>query len=151
MKRRTFLKKTGAGAVCACLGCAGFAEAIEEPQKYEKDYRIEGNVLIINVKDYRKLNDVGDSDTIKVDKTKVIVIHPAENLYKAFRNKCTHKGGRVVYKRWDDYMQCTRHSSRFDISGKVIRGPAQLPLTEYKTTLDNDQLSIFLETQKEEK
>ncbi len=146
MKRRTFLKKTTAGAVCACLSCAGFAEALENPKKYAKGYRVEGNVLIIDLKEYKELMDVGDSDTIKVDKIKVIVIHPAEGVYKAFLNKCTHKGGRVVYKRWDDYMQCTLHGSRFDIAGKVIKGPAELPLKEYKTTLDNDQLSIYLET-----
>ena len=147
MQRRTFLKTTGAGIACACLACTDVAKSVEgfmaSPNPPDS-FRVEGNKLIIDLSKHPKLKETGGWASFEADKKKVIVLHPAEQDYKALANKCTHKGSTLNYKPKDGFIQCPLHGSRFDIEGKVLKGPAAQPLTGYKTTLDKDQLTVDL-------
>jgi len=43
---------------------------------------------------------------------------------------CTHLGCKLNYHEDQDILECPCHQSRFDvITGKVVKGPAQKPLT----------------------
>ena len=141
IQRRTFLKKTGSALACACL--AGGA-ALEAAQKNITQYAVEDSKLIIELSKHPKLKEVGGSETFQADKKKIIVLHPDEKNYKAFENKCTHMGGQVSYRPKDGFMQCPLHGSRFDTEGNVVKGPAAKPLTEFRTSLDKDQLTVYL-------
>lgn len=141
IRRRTFLKKTGSTFVCLCL--AGNA-ALEAAEKSITQYAVEDSKLIIELSRHPKLKEAGGSETFHADKKKIIVLHPDESSYKAFENKCTHMGGQVSYRPKDGFMQCALHGSRFDIEGRVVKGPAGKPLTELRTSLDKDQLTVYL-------
>jgi Rieske Fe-S protein len=104
----------------------------------------EGSNLIIDLSKHPELKEVGGSETFQAGKKKIIVLHPDEKNYKAFENKCTHWGGQVSYRPKDGFMQCALHGSRFDIEGRVVKGPAKKPLTELRTSLDKDQLTVYL-------
>jgi len=141
IRRRAFLKKTGATLACVCLACG---EALEAAEKNITQYAVEDSNLIIDLSKHPNLKEAGGSETFHAGKKKIIVLHPDEKNYKAFENKCTHMGGRVSYRPKDGFMQCALHGSRFDTEGRVVRGPAQKPLTEFRTSLDKDQLTVYL-------
>jgi Rieske Fe-S protein len=107
-------------------------------------YRIESKKLIIDLNKHIKLKETGGWSAFEVINRKVIVIHPAENDFKAFENKCTHKGGWLSYRYKDGFMQCALHGSRFDTNGEVVRGPAQLPIHEFNVNVDKSELIIDL-------
>ena len=141
IQRRTFLKKTGSTLTCLCL--AG-GSALEAAEKNITQYAVEDSKLEIDLNNHPKLKEVGGSETFQADKKKIIVLHPDERSYKAFQNKCTHMGGQVSYRPKDGFMQCALHGSRFDTEGRVVKGPAAKPLTELRTSLDKDQLTVYL-------
>lgn len=48
---------------------------------------------------------------------------------RAFEGKCTHLGCRI--KKFEgNELVCSCHGSRFDITGKAVKGPAIKPLKE---------------------
>ena len=122
IQRRTFLKKTGSTFVCLCL--AGSA-ALEAAEKNITQYAVEDSKLVIDLNEHPQLKGVGGSETFQADKKKIIVLHSDEESYKAFENKCTHMGGQVSYRPKDGFMQCALHGSRFNIEGRVVKGPAK--------------------------
>jgi Rieske Fe-S protein len=141
IQRRTFLKKTGATLACVCLACG---EALEAAEKNITQYAVEDSKLVIDLGQHPDLKEVGGSETLRADKKKIIVLHPDEKNYKAFENKCTHMGGQISYRPKDGFMLCALHGSRFDTEGRVVKGPAAKPLTEFRTSLDKDQLTVYL-------
>jgi Rieske Fe-S protein len=128
------------------LACIGIEESADRhPTTYAAEgIRVEDSKLIIDLNKNPKLRDIGGWDTFEAVEKKVIVLHPTEQEYKAFENKCTHKGGQFTYNHKDGFIQCALHGSRFDTAGQVIKGPATLPLPEFRTTLDKDQLTVYL-------
>jgi len=59
---------------------------------------------------------------------KYIVVKSAASL-KVFSNKCTHAGCRIN-QEIDGQLVCPCHGSRYDAAtGKVLQGPAGLPLS----------------------
>ena len=145
IQRRTFLKQTGTTVAGVCLGCAGAVEAAGSYLSPCSDgYKVEESKLIIDLNKNPKLKEVGGSAKFEAEKKKIIVIHPTEQDYKSFANKCTHKGWTLNYHYKDGFMKCDLHGSRFGIDGHVIKGPAELVLTEFKTTLNKDELTVYL-------
>lgn len=55
---------------------------------------------------------------------------------------CTHRHCTVGFSEADNLIRCPCHGSRFDLQGKVVKGPAELPLTEYATTFDGTTIQI---------
>ncbi len=141
IQRRAFLKKTGSTFVCLCM--AG-GEALEAAEKNIVQYAVEDSKFEIDLNWHPNLKKVGGSETFQADNKKIIVLHPDENSYKAFENKCTHMGGQVAYSHKDGFMQCALHGSRFDTEGRVVKGPADKPLTEFRTSLDKNRLTVYL-------
>jgi Rieske Fe-S protein len=150
IERRDFLKKTGSAVTCACIGCTGIGKAAESlmaapyPENPPGSFRVEGTKLIIDLGKHPALKETNGWANFETDDKKVIVLHPAETSYKAFENKCTHQGGPLSYKPKEGFMQCAWHGSRFDTGGAVLKGPAEKPLTEFKTALDKDELTVYL-------
>jgi len=49
----------------------------------------------------------------------------------ALSRKCTHLGCKIHYSETREILECPCHQSQFDhITGTVIKGPAQRPLTQ---------------------
>lgn len=65
------------------------------------------------------------------------------DITRAFEGKCTHLGCRIS-KFEGNELVCPCHGSRFDLSGKAVKGPAIKPLKELiiKEDLLNGQLII---------
>ncbi|MEI8046286.1 MAG: Rieske (2Fe-2S) protein [Bacteroidota bacterium] len=66
---------------------------------------------------------------------KYILVKSAASL-KVFSNKCTHAGCRIN-QEIDGQLVCPCHGSRYDSSiGKVLQGPAGLPLSTIPFSTD---------------
>jgi len=150
IERRDFLKKTGSMAACACIGCTGVGKAAEMlmagkyPENPPGSFRVEGTKLIIDLIKHPTLKETLGWAAFEADKKKVIVVHPEQSSYKAFLNKCTHQGGPLSFKPKEGLLQCAWHGSRFDTNGAVLKGPAEKPLSEFKTALEKDELTVYL-------
>ncbi|MGF7213911.1 cytochrome b6-f complex iron-sulfur subunit [Spirosoma lacussanchae] len=66
----------------------------------------------------------------------VIVARTKDGNFVAVSAECTHAGTKLTFKSASDQFYCPLHLSRFDTSGKVLVGPASLPLKQYKVTPD---------------
>ena len=65
----------------------------------------------------------------------IIVAQPSEGKAVAFSAKCTHMGCTVAPS--GAKLQCPCHGSQFDaLTGKVLRGPAQRPLSDFPVNVE---------------
>ena len=55
---------------------------------------------------------------------------------------CTHLGCVVPWNYAENKFMCPCHGSQYDTNGKVIRGPAPLPLQLQKVSIENNQVSL---------
>lgn len=62
--------------------------------------------------------------------------------YRAFLMYCTHKGCEV--KPAGNILVCPCHGSQFSGVGKVLSGPADENLHEFKVTLREDKIAIAI-------
>merc|ERR1711939_236888 len=85
----------------------------------------------IKATDWLKTHRAGDrtlSQGLKGDPTYIVV--NSESLVENYgiNAVCTHLGCVVPYNAVDKQFQCPCHGSRYDSTGKVVRGPAPLSL-----------------------
>jgi Rieske Fe-S protein len=80
---------------------------------------------------------VGDDSVLRI-----ILVRPCESDYRAFADACTHNGKELSYLHEEGMLACSGRSSRFDLEGKVMRGPAELALPRYAVRMDGGQLVI---------
>ncbi|HUI30853.1 MAG TPA: ubiquinol-cytochrome c reductase iron-sulfur subunit [Candidatus Acidoferrales bacterium] len=77
-----------------------------------------------------------------------VLVHLQNGSYEALSAKCTHLGCTVAFEQDKDIFYCNCHGSQFNIDGKVIKGPAALPLTQYAVSVSGDD--IFVTTQNQQ-
>jgi 3-phenylpropionate/trans-cinnamate dioxygenase ferredoxin reductase subunit len=87
------------------------------------------DVLIAKTVD-RTLFDVvtGHGALVEVDGRKVGVFKDPNGAVHAVNPRCTHMGCTVDWNDAERTWDCPCHGSRFDVDGKVVRGPAARPL-----------------------
>ena len=77
----------------------------------------------------------GTVSTEFMDKQKVVLVHGEEGIY-AFSSMCTHLGCPVNFDAQENLFRCPCHGSVFDLKGKVLGGPAPVPLYRTAVSLD---------------
>ena len=65
-----------------------------------------------------------------------------DGQYEALLLQCTHQQNQLQVN--PNGYKCNLHGSQFDQNGKVVKGPAALPLKKFNSTLNTDQLIIHL-------
>jgi len=70
----------------------------------------------------------------------IAVEKSADNTYRALLMQCTHQDNQLTATGTG--FSCSLHGSQFDKAGNVRKGPAEDPLTQYKTSISNGQLII---------
>ncbi len=97
---------------------------------------------------------VAKADELKVDQMKLIrlddgtriALARTEQGYRAFDDRCTHRGGSLA----DGVLicgrvQCLWHGSQFDCSsGEVRAGPAKEPITTYRVEERDGEIRLIL-------
>ena len=99
----------------------------------------------------KKLSEQSVVSTINVAKlgTGIFLIDKyilvkSDSAIKVFSNKCTHAGCRIN-QEISGQLVCPCHGSRYDAStGKVLQGPAGLPLSTipFSTDVKNGEITI---------
>ena len=77
-----------------------------------------------------------------------IAVHKEEDgTYTAILMKCTHMDNQLSVNA--DGFECSLHGSHFDKKGAVTQGPAELPLTTYATTVQDQSIFISIPNSEE--
>lgn len=65
-----------------------------------------------------------------------------DNSYTALLLQCTHQENQLTVT--GSGYHCNLHGSNFDKQGAVKKGPAELPLQRFETSVDNNSLNIHI-------
>lgn len=130
---------SGAGAcMCGLSGCAS-----KTPQINETFVKRNNGEVVLDIAKIPELAHSGSSARLTAGKKSILVIRTGEDTYAALSNKCTHFGRPVEYDAAAGTLVCSSFGhSAFDLSGKVLKGPAKKPLTCYEATLKDGKLTI---------
>jgi nitrite reductase/ring-hydroxylating ferredoxin subunit len=147
MRRREFLKLAGATVLCACaggMGASGCASDVSSaPLAPEGSYRREGDRIIISLAAVDELRAVEGAVRLALGDNglKILVVHLEGDVYRAFANRCTHRGKELNYLP-EKKLQCLSRKAQFDLEGNVIKGPAEGALPVYPSPQEGDELVI---------
>jgi Rieske Fe-S protein len=66
----------------------------------------------------------GEGGVVKKDGKKIAMFRDKDGKVSMLSAKCTHMGCTVQWNKKEGTWDCPCHGSRFDVTGKVIHGPA---------------------------
>lgn len=170
--RRNFLEKTLKiiGTVSLVSPLAILSNSCENYWESEDTSEIIEINLDLNDKKYSRLNSIGQGIIISFGKANygvpVIIVKIDEKNYKCYSSMCTHNNCFGVQALTffeipnsnvrppigmtgdNRHIVCTCHGSRFDAfdNAKVVQGPAERPLRQFKTEYNSETkiLKLFL-------
>lgn len=59
---------------------------------------------------------------------------------RAFAAVCTHEGCPLGWNQMQHLIRCPCHGSAFDTHGRVVNGPAAIPLTQLETITERGEI-----------
>jgi Rieske Fe-S protein len=141
-RRRFLCGMVGGGA--AALG----ATAVGPLTAYVGNLRSEPlpEFMIVPPADYQLAP--GQSKIMRYGPVPILLLRTLEPEaeLKIFLATCTHFDCIVGYKPEENIILCECHKGRFDLQGKVLKGPPPAPLPQLKQRkLDDERLVIALE------
>lgn len=139
INRLAFLKQLGLnGAALVAFYCAG--GALSSCSKSGSSINpapplsSSGVTLDLTTAAYASLKNVGSY----AYSGNILVARVKSGSYIALSKVCTHDGTTVQYVAGSDSIYCPNHGAKFTTTGAVAQGPANSPLTQYKTILSAD-------------
>ena len=72
----------------------------------------------------------------------IAVQKKSDGTYEALLMQCTHMDNQLMPAQ--NGFSCSLHGSKFNTEGKVIKGPAEMPLKKYSTSINNTNLVIII-------
>ena len=127
--RRQFLRRTVGVAGGLMLGATTVRAAVAKDDA-AKGQR-ESQDLVVKLDEHQDLSKVGGYEIVETDAGKIIVARTGMSSFVACSAICTHNGCEVAYEHDSRQFVCPCHRARFELNGKVARGPAKKPLTSY--------------------
>lgn len=124
MKRRDVIK-----VLCSTSALAAMMPEIASAKK-----------LALGLDKAEKLKQVGGSAILKIKDREILFIRESEEVIRALDPTCTHKKCTVDYNSDQELIVCPCHGSTFDLEGKVLKGPAEKPLTMFEAKLSGDRI-----------
>jgi cytochrome b6-f complex iron-sulfur subunit len=101
--------------------------------------------IAIPLNKVEKLKKVGGWTILKIKKKQIIFIRDAQDSIRALSPVCTHKKCLVGYNPDAKKIECSCHRSTYDLTGKVLDGPAPKPLPSYPAELSQDRIIIKID------
>lgn len=157
--RREFIENAGVTAVMTAFGLSFFTSCSEAedqnpagmpppvqggntppPKPAEPTgIVIAGNTIQIDLAIKKELAAVGG--WLLVIESQTLIVNLGES-YGALTSVCTHSACDRNWTFSNSKFKCTCHGSEFDTAGKVLRGPAILPLKPFGTALSGTILTV---------
>ncbi|HSR31702.1 MAG TPA: Rieske (2Fe-2S) protein [Anaerolineae bacterium] len=154
LDRRGFIKLTGTTIFCMCGGAAGMGgcggnPTSDTPGAPAGSYRVENDRVILSLSAIDSLTPIGGAVKFTFQnqggsQLKVIVVHSGDQEFRAFADRCTHNGKELNYLHNDGVLACCGRSSRFDLAGNVVNGPAEEALVSYGAQIEDVELVITI-------
>lgn len=147
--RREFLQKSGSLTVMSLLGIGFFTACSSDDMEPDlgMDDPIGGNgisiansIITVDLVQATALNSAGG--WALVTEAKVLIVNIGGNQFNALTSVCTHSQCDRNWTFANNVFTCTCHGSRFNTDGTVVNGPANRPLENFPTTLDNNTLTV---------
>lgn len=83
------------------------------------------------------------SVTPSADPVKLLVVRPDDKTFLAFRDRCTHGNRELNYRHEAKLLECSSFGhSKFDLRGKVLKGPAAASLSLYSCEKQDNELVV---------
>ena len=161
MNKREFLIKIGLGAGVAITSPVVFSrcqdETAEDGSADDDDSTDDGSAddddstddgssddgvdftVDLNADDNSDLQQEGGY----IYKNSIIIAYLGNDEYFALSKVCTHNQCDVEYNADEDLVVCPCHGSEFTTDGSVSSGPAEEPLKEYNTELNDNMLRVY--------
>jgi len=92
-----------------------------------------------------KLSAVGGWMVVKLKGKPVLLVRDGKDSVRALSAVCTHEACTVGFDPEARQVACKCHASRFDLTGKVLTGPATTPLPAYETRLEPERVVVTLD------
>lgn len=145
--RRKFLEKAGLSLALGTFGVAFFTSCTSmddsDPTIPSGDsgngITIKGNSITVNLSIQTALNTSGN--WILIENVKVLLAN-VNGSFVALTSVCTHSGCDRNWTFGNNRFTCTCHGSEFDPSGRVLNGPATLPLTQFTVKRVGDLVTV---------
>jgi nitrite reductase/ring-hydroxylating ferredoxin subunit len=146
MKRRDFLSKS-------CLMCGAAAVSVVAVTSLEsckttestsgavsEGFQVLNNQVLIPVAEM-------SASRLKTFKVKglpkeLLLVKNGETRFEAYLMRCPHAGGTVKAEESD--LVCALHGSRFDLNGKVTKGPSKEGLKRYPVSVEGKSLVVSM-------
>ena len=104
---------------------------------------VSNGTVTVTISSSSALAKTGSAAIVNFTSGSLLVDHPSDNTFNAMSAICTHQGCTVnSYDSGSSQFVCPCHGSRFDLSGKVVQGPAGSNLQIYQTQFSNNVLTI---------
>lgn len=94
-----------------------------------KTEAVDGKISIYDIPD--------DSIAIAYPEDKIIISRVGASVY-ALTNVCTHLGETIDFRDDLNKISCPLHGSKFDLTGEVVKGPADSALQRFKAIITTD-------------
>lgn len=153
MTRRDMMRASALLAGCAC-GCRTAGDpasprstCCDTPDVEPESLTIGEDYLTVDLTKARSLSGVGNAAWITDESRalKLIVVHADAEEYFVLSRLCTHGGQTISYNRRRRLLQCNNFNhSNFDLSGRVVKGPAETPLASYPVRVAGETLVVML-------
>ncbi len=136
MDRKEFMKHVGmsVGGILL-LNCLQACTETEIPDPMTGTNTGIDFTLDLNVAANSSLNNGGGA-VVNAANRVIVARSQDKSTFFAVQSNCTHQGTTVVFQGNNNVFFCPNHSSRFNIDGSVVNGPATSPLKRYKTSFD---------------
>lgn len=128
VSRRQLLENAGILGGALVLGKVAGADEPKPPVEIA-----DAPDFVLKLADAPELEKVGGWKIVEIGADSVIIARTPDGL-TALSAICTHKGCKVEYQSAERQFVCPCHKARFGEDGKVVRGPAKLPLAPYSAT-----------------
>ena len=92
-----------------------------------------------------KLKKTGGWTVLKVKDHSILFVRDAEDSVRALDSACTHKQCQMGYNPGSQHIECPCHGSSFDLTGKVLMGPAKNPLKKYPAKLSGGRVIVTID------
>jgi Rieske Fe-S protein len=137
---------TAAAGVCLCSLGACKKKKANTPIISPKWFQVFKGRISVDVDHVEALTRVGGAAKIKHPslENQILVIRVTQRGFVAVTNRCTHKGGEIVYNAEKKRLVCSNYGhSVFHPGGRVIKGPASRALKTYRLLIIEGKLEIF--------
>ncbi|HSR66870.1 MAG TPA: Rieske (2Fe-2S) protein [Acidobacteriota bacterium] len=85
---------------------------------------------------------LGSSKTFRFGPVLALLIHAAPNRYYAVAADCTHGRCTVEYRSDSRDLFCPCHDGRFDLQGRILGGPASVPLQSFPVSVEENRIIV---------